>query len=125
MMYLQAFLVGGLLCAIFQIALMYTKLGVPKLLIIGLALGGLATAFGLCDYLAEYGGAGFTVMVVGAAQAIFNSLMALFAGTPLPICIVIAIFAVLTLFGLFAGIIYRAMHKSSASTPTNAEADIR
>lgn len=69
MMFVQAFLVGGLLCAIFQTALMFTKIGVPRLLIIGLALGGLGSAFGLCDMLSAFGGAGFSVMVVGAAWA--------------------------------------------------------
>ncbi len=121
MMFLQAFLVGGILCALFQIALMTTKLGVPKLLICGLALGGIGTAFGFCDWLAGVGGAGFTVMVVGAAQAIFNSLMALFGGIWLPICIVIAIFAVLTVFGLAAGGVYRAMHSDKGTAaPANA-----
>ncbi len=123
MMYLMAFLVGGVLCALFQIALMTTKLGVPKLLIIGLALGGLGTAVGFCDWLAGIGGAGFSVMVVGAAQAIFNSLMALFGGVWLPICIVIAIFAALTVFGLAAGAAYRAMHKGGADKPADAPAE--
>ena len=105
MMYLMAFLVGGVLCALFQIALMTTKLGAPKLLICGLAFGGLGAAVGFCDWLAGVGGAGISVMVVGAAQAIFNSLMALFSGAWLPICIVVAIFAALTVFGLAAGVI--------------------
>ncbi len=120
MMFLQAFLVGGLLCAAFQVALMYTKLGVPKLLIIGLAVGGVCTAFGFCDIVAAFGGAGFSVMVVGAAQAIFNSLMALFAGVWLPICVVVAIFAVLTIFGLFAGFVYRAIHKDDPKSASEA-----
>ena len=124
MMYLLAFLVGGALCAVFQVALMTTKLGVPKLLIIGLALGGLGTAFGVCDWLAGVGGAGFSVMVVGAAQAIFNSFTALFSGVWLPICVVIAIFAVLTVFGLLAGCIYRAMHKGEAAKQPDAAAEV-
>lgn len=118
MMLVQAFLVGGLLCAIFQTALMFTKIGIPKLLIIGLALGGLGSAFGLCDMLSAFGGAGFSVMVVGAAQAIFNAIMALFGGAWLPICIVSAIFAVLTVFGLIAGAVCRVLH---AAAPAQAE----
>ncbi len=120
MMFLQAFLVGGLLCAVFQVALMYTDLGVPKLLIIGLAVGGICTAFGLCDIVAAFGGAGFSVMVVGAAQAIFNSIIALFGGVWIPICVVISIFAVLTLFGLFAGFAYRAIHKNDVVASSEA-----
>lgn len=116
MMFLQAFLIGGLLCAVFQVALMFTKLGVPKLLIIGLALGGLCTPLGLCDVLANAGGAGFSVMVVGAAQAIFNSITALFHGVWLPVVVVVAIFAALTVFGLLAGAAYGALHQSELST---------
>ena len=85
MMYLQAFIVGGILCALFQIALMATKLEVPQLLVIGLVLGGIGSAVGFCDWLASVGGAGFSVMVVGAAQAIFNAFTALFAGEWLPV----------------------------------------
>ena len=116
MAFLMAFLVGGILCALFQVALMVTKLDVPKLLIIGLALGGIGTAVGFCDWLAGVGGAGFSVMVVGAAQAIFNALMALFGGVWLPICVVIAICAALTVFGLAAGAVYRAMHKADGAS---------
>ncbi|MCI8468883.1 MAG: hypothetical protein HFJ75_05280 [Eggerthellaceae bacterium] len=124
MMFVQAFLVGGVLCALFQIALMTTKLGVPKLLICGLALGGIGTAVGFCDWLSAVGGAGFSVMVVGAAQAIFNSLTALFAGVWLPACVVVAIFAVLTVFGLAAGAAYRALHRDAkASAPGAARGE--
>lgn len=121
MAFLMAFIVGGALCAVFQAALMLTKIDVPKLLIIGLALGGVATAFGLSDWLAATGGAGFTVMVVGAAQAIFNAFTALFGGAWLPICVVAAIFIALTVFGLIAGAVYRALHKDApCGDPTKA-----
>lgn len=120
--FVMAFVVGGMLCAVFQIALMFTKLGVPKLLIIGLALGGVGTALGACDWLAAVGGAGFSVMVVGAAQAIFNAFTAVFGGVWLPIGIVISIFACLTVFGLVAGAVYRVLHKEVPASGVSDDA---
>lgn len=113
MMFVQAFLVGGVLCAVFQVVLMATEIEVPKLLVIGLALGAIGSAVGFCDWLAGVGGAGFSVMVVDAAQAIFNSLMALFGGVWLPAAVVASVLALLTVFGLAGGFAYRALHKGA------------
>lgn len=111
--FVTAFILGGALCLVFQALLMFTKIGVPNLLVGGLFVGGIATALGFSDMLAAWGGAGFSVMVVGAAQAIFNAMMALLQGVWLPIVVVVAIFASLIVLGLLAGVIYNATHPAS------------
>ena len=56
MEFIMAFLVGGTLCLLFQIVADATKAPVPLILLVGLALGGILTPFGIMDQLAEWGG---------------------------------------------------------------------
>ena len=71
MMYLKAFVVGGLICVIGQILLDKTKLTPGKILvgfvIAGVFLGGI----GVYSYLEDFAGAGATVPLLG-----FGSLLA-------------------------------------------------
>lgn len=113
--FVTAFILGGVLCAVFQVILMFTPLDPPKILIGGLLVGGIATAFGLADVLAAWGGAGFSVMVVGAAQAMFGSVQAILAGNFIPLCVLLGVFAALTILGSLAGWIYAATHKDGES----------
>ena len=65
MQYLNAFLLGGVLCAIGQILIDKTKMTPARILtcyvVIGVILGGA----GLYQYLADWGGAGATVPLTG------------------------------------------------------------
>lgn len=65
MQYLWAFLIGGLLCAIGQVFIDYTKLTPARILVAyvvaGVALGGV----GLYEKLAEFAGAGASVPLTG------------------------------------------------------------
>lgn len=65
MEYLNAFLCGGILCAIGQILIDKTRLTPARILVIyvvsGVVLGGL----GLYKYIAQWGGAGATVPLTG------------------------------------------------------------
>ena len=65
MQYLNAFLLGGVLCAIGQILIDKTKMTPARILtcyvVIGVILGGT----GLYQYLADWGGAGATVPLTG------------------------------------------------------------
>ena len=103
MEFISAFIIGGFLCLIFQLFMMVTKLSVPKILIIGLFAGGILTWLGVCDFLSSTGGAGFQIMVIGAAQGVYNGCLALFAGSPIAILTILGIFAVLIVLGLVAG----------------------
>ena len=105
MEFVLAFVIGGALCLVFQVILMYSRLEVPDLLIAAFAIGAVFSAMGVCDVLGAVGGGGFMVTLIGAAQAIYNSAMALFAGEWAPLCIVVSIFAALTGLGLVAGML--------------------
>ena len=105
MVFLQAFLFGGALCALFQAVFMVTKLSVPKLLVIGLVAGGICAALGWCDAFVSAGGAGFSVMLVSAAQAIYEAWIALFSGAWVPMTVVFLIFAAVTGMAILAGFV--------------------
>lgn len=115
MNFVTAFVLGGALCAFFQLLMMLTKARPPELLIFGLLLGAIITVFGLSDILLAWGGAGFSIMVIGAAQAIFGSFQALFLGKFAPIITVLCIFAALTVLGILAGTIRTSIEKRKAT----------
>lgn len=70
MEYLNAFLCGGILCAIGQILIDKTRLTPARILVLyvtsGVALGGL----GIYKYIVEWGGAGATVPLTGFGYAL-------------------------------------------------------
>ena len=65
MSYLNAFLCGGLLCAIGQILIDKTKLTPARILTGYVVTGVLLTALGLYEPLVQWGGAGATVPLTG------------------------------------------------------------
>lgn len=65
MEYLNAFWVGGLICAVGQILIDKTKLTPARILVSYVVLGVILTAVGLYEPLVEYAGAGATVPLTG------------------------------------------------------------
>lgn len=65
MMYIKAFVVGGLLCVIAQILIDKTKLTPAKILVSYVASGVILTAVGLYEPLVKFAGAGATVPLTG------------------------------------------------------------
>ena len=61
MEYLNAFIVGGIICVIGQILMDTTKLTPARILVIFVTAGAILGAFGIYDKLVEIGGAGATV----------------------------------------------------------------
>lgn len=89
MMYLKAFLVGGLICLIAQLILDNTKLSPGHVLSGFTVAGGLLGGVGLYDKLIDFAGAGATVpissfgnaLVKGALQEVDqNGLMGILTG---------------------------------------------
>ncbi|MCL2004238.1 MAG: SpoVA/SpoVAEb family sporulation membrane protein [Oscillospiraceae bacterium] len=70
MQYLNAFLLGGFLCAVGQVLIDRTKLTPARILVGYVAAGVLLTALGLYKPLAEWGGAGATVPLTGFGYAL-------------------------------------------------------
>jgi stage V sporulation protein AE len=70
MQYLNAFILGGFLCAIGQILIDRTKLTPARILVGYVAAGVLLTAVGVYRPLVEWGGAGATVPLTGFGYAL-------------------------------------------------------
>ncbi|ACL18650.1 SpoVA protein [Desulfitobacterium sp. LBE] len=111
-MYIAAFLLGGILSALFQIFMIFTKLDPPRILILGLGLGALLTPYGMMTALSEWGGAGLLVMVMGAGNAITGATLELMNGNQEPIVLILGLLVILTLMGIAAGSLRLAVIKS-------------
>lgn len=72
MIYLKAFLIGGLFCAVGQILIDKTKLTPARILVIYVLAGILLTAVGVYRPLAEWAGAGATVPIIGFGYLLAN-----------------------------------------------------
>lgn len=70
MMYLKAFLVGGLICLIAQLILDNTKLSPGHVLSGFTVAGGVLGGFGLYDRLVDFAGAGATVPISSFGNAL-------------------------------------------------------
>lgn len=103
MIYLYAFLGGGLLCAVFQLVWMATKASPLTLLKIGFALAAVGASLGVTGKFMGFAEAGFFVMVVGAGDATYSGTVSLLNGDPVPILEFFAVIAFLILLGLISG----------------------
>ncbi len=65
MPYLNAFIVGGIICVVGQIIINKTKLTPAHVLVLFVTLGAVLTAVGVYEPLVEFGGAGATVPISG------------------------------------------------------------
>lgn len=72
MEYLNAFLCGGILCAIGQILIDKTQLTPARILTGYVVSGVLLTALGLYEPVVEWGGAGATVPLLGFGYSLAN-----------------------------------------------------
>ena len=63
--YINAFWVGGLICALSQILLDRTKMLPGRVMVLLVCLGSIISFVGLFEPLADYAGAGATVPLVG------------------------------------------------------------
>jgi stage V sporulation protein AE len=69
-MYLKAFLVGGVICAIGQILIDKTRLTPARIVVIYVCTGALLTLLGLYEPLVKFAGAGATVPLSGFGYAL-------------------------------------------------------
>lgn len=109
--FVNAFLIGGATCLVFQLLMMATKLEPPKLLIFGLALGGFLSAIGIMPVLLSFNTAGMLIMAVGAGDAVFGATTLALAGNWSMVALVLGIFIVLILLGVAAGWVYCKKNK--------------
>ena len=74
-MFLKAFAVGGLICAIAQLVINFTDLTAGRILVIFMLAGVALTALGLYQPLVEFAGAGATVPISGFGYLLANGAM--------------------------------------------------
>lgn len=72
MLFLKAFVVGGLICVIGQLLIDLTKMTPAKILVLFVCLGVLFGAFGIYDKLVDFAGAGATVPLTGFGNSLAN-----------------------------------------------------
>lgn len=65
MIFLKAFVVGGLICVVGQLLIDYTKLTPAKILVMFVVLGVILGGIGVYQPLADWAGAGATVPLTG------------------------------------------------------------
>ena len=72
MIFLKAFIVGGLICLVGQILIDNTKLTPARILVLFVCLGVLLDAFGVYDKLVDFAGAGATIPLTGFGNSLAN-----------------------------------------------------
>lgn len=72
MQYLQAFITGGIICALSQILIDKTKLTPARILVSYVVLGTFLTAVGVYEPIVKWGGAGATVPLLGFGYSLAN-----------------------------------------------------
>lgn len=70
MMFIKAFVIGGVICVIGQILLDKTKLTPARILVLFVVSGVALGAFGVFEPLKEFAGSGVTVPIVGFGGAL-------------------------------------------------------
>lgn len=75
MQYLNAFLVGGIICAIAQILIDKTKMTPARILVSFVVAGVFLGFLGLYDKLIDIGGAGATVPIVGFGNTLAKGVL--------------------------------------------------
>ena len=75
MQYLNAFWVGGLICAIAQILIDKTKLTPARILVTFVVAGVILGGLGIYDKIIEIGGAGATVPIIGFGNVLAKGVM--------------------------------------------------
>ncbi len=75
LMFIKAFLVGGLICTAAQVVINLTDLTSGKILVLFMLIGIALTALGLYQPLVEFAGAGATVPISGFGYLLANGAM--------------------------------------------------
>ena len=106
MSFICAFVAGGLVCAIFEAIGLLTNIKVPRLLLIGVIVGGLLGATGLVEPILGFGGAGFGIMVTGFGNGVYQAAVSALSGDALPAILTLLEVVILTCIGIVAARIH-------------------
>ena len=112
MIYLQAFILGGLIALILQAFQQITKMSFVVLMISAIFLGTILTATGIMPILTSWGGAGILLTVVDLGEGFYNGIMAALSGTFAPIITILIIIVCLFIFGLLSALLELNVHRT-------------
>ena len=116
--YAKAFLVGGAICSVAQLIINFTKITSGKILVYFMLSGLVLQAFGLYEFLVDFGGAGATVPISGfgyllANGAIKGAKSSLFGAFTGGLASASAGVTAAIVFGYFYALIFRAKSKKN------------
>lgn len=72
MIFLKAFIVGGLICVIGQLLIDCTKMTPARILVLFVCIGVLLGGLGIYDKLVDFAGAGATIPLTGFGNSLAN-----------------------------------------------------
>lgn len=75
MHFINAFLVGGIICAIGQLLISKTKMMSGRILVLFVCVGAILTGLGLYQPIVDMGGAGATVPIIGFGYSMVKGVM--------------------------------------------------
>lgn len=111
MIFVKAFLLGGLFCLITQLIFRVTKKSVVSVLTFTFCAGVIMTAFGLMDYLTGWGQAGMFLLLYDAGEAAYLGFTNMLNGDVIPIiryaCLILFCFMI----GISGGLV---LHKKQS-----------
>jgi len=117
----KVFILGGLLCVVFQLLRMFLEtVPPPKLNILGFAIGGILTPLSLYEVLAHWGDWGIGVTVISGGNACAKAFYQLMHGNLLPIIETLGLYIAIYVIGAAAGIIRQKIEETS---PKNKQAE--
>ena len=111
MVYLQAFILGGILCFLGQLLFVNTKLGFVKIFMICITLGVILSAVGVMGPMGKFGGAGLIISIVDAGEGLYWSMVALLSGNPLILIRYAIMIAIVLVTGLICGFLTHVRQK--------------
>lgn len=116
LMYVKAFAIGGLVCALGQILINKTKMTSARILVTFLLIGVVLEAVGAFKYIEEFAGAGITVPIIGfgallARGAIQGAQIGLFEAVTEGMAVAAAGLTSAIFFGFLFAIIFKSHTK--------------
>lgn len=124
MIFLKAFILAGLWCALLQAVFWATKWHPGYILAGGFTVGGLLAAIGWMEPLVTWGQAGMMALVIDGGEAVVQGVLAMFHGEFLPILTFLIIMASVIILGLVVSAINVAV-RSKKVEPASATPEVK
>ncbi len=108
-----AFLIGGCICAAFQVIGNFTKAIPPKILLLGIVGGTFAASLGIMEALGAFAGAGTGILVIGFGEAVFFSVQGALTGHWMGVIANLVVLSAFILMGVLSGAVRLALTKNA------------